>query len=736
MADVYKAKDHKLNRFVAVKVLKAEYRGDEAFVSKFRVEAQAAAGLSHPNIVNVYDVGDENGVYFIVMELVEGITLKAYIQNRGQLSVREATGITLQVAAGLESAHNNGIIHRDVKPQNIIISMDGTAKVADFGIARAASSDTINSNVMGSVHYSAPEQSRGGYSDAKSDIYSLGITMYEMLTGKVPFDGDSTVEVALKHLQEEIVPPREVLPDLPCAVEEIILKCTQKSPDRRYANMSELIRDLKESLVNPNGHFVRMGSEREKGATQLYSPEEVEEIRRRHLSGNVTAAPAGRNPDEDEEEDDDLLEDPDEERYDGDGMSPKGARGRGGKSARSRGGSGSRDGRSRSRRRSEILVGLICVLAALAVVGALAYVGVHSYRRLTGTGHESDAGSDDSLVQVPDLVGKTEAEAQTLLRASGLTGQYGGDDSLSAYESGLVTTQSPAAGSSAAAGSTVVYTVSTGAAQTLTVPDLTDTELGDARKALESMNLQVVIDTSRYSQSIIEGRVIQTNPGAGSTVHAGDTVIIYVSQGIDSGRTEVPEVTGYYEADAIAALKTSKLYAFVKESPSSEEEKGLVIDQDIAAGTMVEENSAVTITVGAGPEEVIVIGTESAAGVGSSGDSGTGAAATGDSSEDDGDGSSGSAADGEDSTESDVWSASVEISAPGGYDGQPVRITLIQEGEETRLFEGYMEFPVTLRVEGKSGVSTGDLVLSILDPDTGEVVSRVRYQGLVFSAGS
>lgn len=276
---MYRAKDHKLNRFVAVKVLKQEFKDDSEFISKFRVEAQAAGGLAHANIVNVYDVGEENGINFIVMELVEGITLKAYIAKKGKLSVREATSIMLQVAAGLEAAHNNGIIHRDVKPQNIIISVDGKAKVADFGIARAASSNTINSSAMGSVHYSSPEQTRGGYSDAKSDIYSLGITMYEMLTGRVPFDGDSTVAVALKHLQEEIQSPRKLEPEIPFSTEQIILKCTQKSPDRRYANMTELIRDLKESLVNPEGNFVTIPKLNPNAHTILLSKEEMDQIK-------------------------------------------------------------------------------------------------------------------------------------------------------------------------------------------------------------------------------------------------------------------------------------------------------------------------------------------------------------------------------------------------------------------------------------------------------------------------
>ena len=256
MADVYKAMDAKLNRLVAVKVLRQEFRIDKTFVSKFQKEAQAAAGLSHPNIVNVFDVGEDVNANFIVMELVEGITLKDYITRKKRLSVKEATSIAIQVSLGLEAAHQSGIVHRDVKPQNIMISTDGKVKLSDFGIARAASSNTISSNVMGSVHYSSPEQVRGGFANAQSDIYSLGITLYEMLTGRVPFEGDTTVAIAIKHLQEEIVPPSKYTPNLPHSLEQIILKCTQKSVDRRYATMGQVIMDLKRSLVDPDGDFV------------------------------------------------------------------------------------------------------------------------------------------------------------------------------------------------------------------------------------------------------------------------------------------------------------------------------------------------------------------------------------------------------------------------------------------------------------------------------------------------
>ena len=256
MSDVYKAKDNKLNRFVAVKVLKQEFSENKNFVSKFRVEAQAAAGLMHPNIVNVYDVGEEDGIHYIVMELVEGITLKKYIEKKVRLSIKEAISIAIQVAMGIEAAHNNHIIHRDIKPQNIIISKEGKVKVTDFGIAKAASSNTITSNVMGSVHYTSPEQARGGFSDEKSDIYSMGITFFEMLTGRVPFNGDTTVSIAIKHIQDDMPSPRDYVPEIPISAEGIVKKCTQKNPDRRYQSMGEMIRDLKRSLINPDENFV------------------------------------------------------------------------------------------------------------------------------------------------------------------------------------------------------------------------------------------------------------------------------------------------------------------------------------------------------------------------------------------------------------------------------------------------------------------------------------------------
>ena len=258
MATVYTAKDLVLNRHVAVKVLKEEFTTDEEFVKRFNTEALAAASLSHANIVSIYDVGNEDNIYYIVMELVRGKTLKQIITENGPISWKWATNIAIQIASALEVAHKNNIVHRDIKPHNIIITEDGVAKVTDFGIAKAVSNSTITAfgTTIGSVHYFSPEQAKGGYTDAKSDIYSLGVVMYEMLTGQVPFDADTSVSVALMHMQEKPVPPIEINKNIPTALNDIILKAMQKEPMARYQTAAEMISDLRRALKEPNGEFV------------------------------------------------------------------------------------------------------------------------------------------------------------------------------------------------------------------------------------------------------------------------------------------------------------------------------------------------------------------------------------------------------------------------------------------------------------------------------------------------
>ena len=289
MATVYKAKCHVLNRYVAIKILRDEFTTDDEFIKRFEVEAQSAASITHPNIVSVYDVGADGNLYYIVMELIKGKTLKEIIvEEKGPLPWKWSVNIAGQIASALETAHKNHIIHRDIKPHNIIITEDGVAKVTDFGIAKAVSNSTITAfgTTIGSVHYFSPEHARGGYTDEKSDLYSLGVVMYEMLTGKVPFDADTPVSVALKHMQEEPTPPIEVNPNIPSAVNDIIMKALRKDTNLRYQNATAMLLDLKRALKEPNGDFVDNNDYQNDFPTQRISTIGIEEESRKQNSAN------------------------------------------------------------------------------------------------------------------------------------------------------------------------------------------------------------------------------------------------------------------------------------------------------------------------------------------------------------------------------------------------------------------------------------------------------------------
>lgn len=449
MSDVYRAKDHKLNRPVAVKVLKQEFSENDNFVSKFRVEAQAAAGLMHPNIVNVYDVGDENGIHYIVMELVDGITLKRYIEKKSRLSVKEAVSIAIQVAMGLEAAHNNHIIHRDIKPQNIIISKEGKVKVTDFGIAKAATSNTITSNVMGSVHYTSPEQARGGYSDAKSDVYSLGITLFEMLTGRLPFNGDTTVAIAIKHIQEELPSPTEFSDEIPISVEKIVMKCCQKSPDRRYQSAAELITDLKRSLITPDEDFVNLVDPDEESATRVATEAEAKSIggmtetEQMRLNADVMReyeSQKKREQNYQKRRDDDF--DDDEDLY-------------------------SRRSYGDSDRIEKLTIALAIIGAVLVGIIVIILVGRHigvlGSDEAGGLQTESitgELGTEDGI-QIPDVTGKSYVEAVTALKDKNFKFEKIEDDN-STLPKNTVVSQDPAAGIFAESESVVKIVVSTG----------------------------------------------------------------------------------------------------------------------------------------------------------------------------------------------------------------------------------------------------------------------------------
>lgn len=713
MADVYKAKDHTLNRFVAVKVLKPEFRKDRGFISKFRVEAQSAAGLAHPNIVNVYDVGEDNGISFIVMELVEGITLKEYIEKKGRLAVREATSIAIQVSMGLQAAHNNGIVHRDVKPQNIIISTDGKVKVTDFGIARVATSNTISSNVMGSVHYSSPEQARGGYSDYKSDIYSLGITMYEMLTGHVPFDGDTTVAIALKHLQEEMQSPRKYVPDLPKSTVQIIYKCTQKSPDRRYNDMEELIGDLKESLVNPEGDFVRIAPLDSHAHTVIVSKDELNKIKegraevqppedtyqknveianqiptQQNMQGGRVPYQEKTYPPRTQNYGGRYYQNEDEDEEDA-GINPK---------------------LEKFMTIGSIILGLLILFIFLALVGSatglfdLGFLAGGNSKKQTETTLETT--QDSGKIEVPNLLGRTEEEAKELLADSGLGIEYAGEEPSAEYDKGQIMLQQPAAGEMAEKNTTISYTVSSGSDK-ITVPDLADKTAEDAKAELEKAGLKCDQEEV-YDTSVDTGKVSYTSPGAGQEVTQNSTVTIYISKGGNnsdsygdsSDMVTVPDVTGQNSDAAQSMLENMGLAVKVKTTQDTGREDGEVLEQDVESGESVEKGTTINLTV----NQLLASG----------GDSQTKETTK------------------ETKSSKKKYSTDVKLYAPQDYNGEKVRIELVQDGKTTTLVDGEaVEFPYRLKTTSNSD-SSATAYVYVLD-DNGDVSKKVEYDGVPFS---
>lgn len=689
MADVYKAKDHKLNRFVAVKVLKPEFREDTTFIRKFKSEAQAAAVLTHPNIVNVFDVGDDNGVYYIVMELIEGITLKEYISKKGKLSVKEATSIAIQVSMGLEAAHSHGIVHRDVKPQNIIISMDGKVKVTDFGIARAASSNTISSNVMGSVHYSSPEQVRGGYSDEKSDIYSLGITMYEMVTGKVPFDGDTTVAIAIKHLQEEIVPPSIYTPELPHSLEQIILKCTQKSVDRRYENMSEVIEDLKHSLLDPNGNFVVVTPLAQHAQTVMLSDDELEAIREGR-SGYATPQKDTyeEEEDDDEEEYDDEYDDDEEDDEDGEVSSKL-------EKAMTIGG---------------FIIGaiIICILIFF-IARAAGLVNIGGTAKKDDTQQTEQEEIDDTVdengqVSVPKLTSMTEENALSVLEQLGLKGNKTGESQSSEYKAGTIMSQETEAGTKVDQGTVINYVVSSGT-DAPSVPSVTGKSQSEAEALIKALGLNTEIQQD-YSDTVAIGKVISVNPSEGTKVDAGSTITLVVSLGEENKQVEVPNVIGQDEATAKKSLNDQGLQVNVETTTdaSGNVAEGCVANQSVAAGTSVDPGSTITLQVYHAPETTTLPNEAPAEGDASDSDTGS-------------------------------WTCNVKLDQPSTYTGGPVQLTLVQnvngQNVETVILDGQtITFPYTLAIAGADGVDTGTVYLrEMVD---GDYVERGHYSNVPF----
>jgi serine/threonine-protein kinase len=611
MSDVYKAKDHILGRFVAIKVLKQEFSEDRNFVTKFRTEAQSAAGLEHPNIVNIYDVGSEDGLHYIVMEYIEGITLKTYIEKKGQLSFKESVSIAIQVSRGIEAAHNKNIIHRDIKPHNIIISTEGKVKVTDFGIAKAASANTISSDVMGSVHYASPEQARNGFVDSRSDIYSLGIVMYEMVTGRVPFDGDTTVAVAIQHLQEEMPSPKVYAPNLPISLEKIILKCAQKNPDRRYQTIAELLADLRKSLVSPDEDFVVIAPIVDSGKTKVISEEEVQQIKNsgapaaqnepEKVSRTVTKEPVREEEDYDEEED---------EEDEDDVLNPT----------------------------MDKVVTIVGVAAAVLIVIVIIVLAM-KVSRLFGDTSSADtstqtteaavteteletSGTTESQqvekVSMINILGLSYDEAVSQLEEKGLSLHITSTENSSEPE-GTILSVSVAEGDQIAVGSVIDIVVAGKSGDDNSsdnTDDNTDNEVtvsevivpsvvgyseATATSALNNAGL-VPNSTYEYSSDVPKGEVITQDPVAGSSVGKESTVTLVVSNGIE--QVNVPDVTGKSQEKAIEKLEAKGFTVTVEETYSDEVKSGKVISQSIEGGTAANAGSEITITVSLGKQIV------------------------------------------------------------------------------------------------------------------------------------
>lgn len=658
MAEVYRAKCHKLNRFVALKVLKPEFAADKVFVTKFRMEARSVACLTHNNIVGVYDVGEDRGIHFIVMEFVDGITLKDYISRKGKLTTKETIGISLQVAQGLAAAHANHIIHRDVKPQNIMISREGKVKVTDFGIARAITDETTNMyTAMGSVHYISPEQARGGYCDERSDIYSLGITMYEMVTGRVPFEGDNTVSVAVAHINDALIPPSYYTPSIPVALEQIIFKCTQKKPERRYLTCSELIGDLRKAISMPQSNFVESIPESCKGDTITITNSEVDKIRHNGQKQQLSDQDGNSYAEEDAET---YTEDASEDIYEY---------------------AAKREEDDENEIEQTLFdkvifwmgvsFAVILLILLVYIVGTLA--GWFGNRTMISSGKSTET-QVESLNQkqttMPDVLGKTKEEAEKLLKEKNLEyfiqekGEYSEDypedticrqefkagtivnkntrvklvmslgnktyeitdkligmtrkeleQELKDYEldidyeykedpdeePGTVIEVSPSSGKLKAGDKLKVYVVKE--LDEVTVPDLREKTKEKAEQELKKAGLKLGVITEEYDNTVDNGLVCKQNPKANTRIEEGAEVDIVISKGANTTAEEtvMPRVIFLNQEEAVRRLQELGLKVKIEEKEDQWVEKGYVIDQDPTEGATLRKGSLVTLKVSTGP---------------------------------------------------------------------------------------------------------------------------------------
>ena len=650
MADVYRAMDHRLNRYVAVKILKNEYSEDTKFVTKFRQEAQAVACLSHPNVVAVYDVGEEQGMHFIVMEFVEGITLKSYIEKKGKLSVREAVGIGIQIASGLEAAHNSHIIHRDIKPQNILISRDGTAKVTDFGIAKAASSNTITASAMGSVHYISPEQARGGFSDEKSDVYSLGVTMYEMLSGTLPFTGESAVAVALAHIQEEAVPLTAMDATIPKGISDIVAKCMQKKADFRYPTSADLIADLKMFLQDPEGEYGVVKPLYENTDTIFIKPTDVNRIKAASQTTTGDSGMTAAEPEDKKAGEEDSGE-----------VDPK---------------------LEKALIGGSIVVAIIIGIVIIYVIGKVFgfWGGASGSTEATPTPEVTssaasatatpEASDSAQKATVENVAGMTTEEAKTALSQKGLSNVKVSEQQSDTISAGKVISTDPEAGTEVEKDAEITLIVSSGTS-TVQVPSVASMTVSKAKSTLAAEGFNAVEGSKVYSDTVKAGLVAYSNPKGGAQASKGATITLYISKGPKRTTTTVPDLMGMTKAQAKEALTAKKLVlGSVSTAYSDNVSKNRVCVQSKAEGTEVKTGSTVDITLSLGASKTY-----------------------------------------------SYYSNKVTIDNPFDYESDPssvFKFVLSQDGKTTTIREvslSYSDFPYTISDVKGSSASSGEIIV-------------------------
>ncbi len=550
MAVVYKAKCNILNRFVAIKILKPEYSNNADFMEKFRREALATASFSHNNIVNIYDVGSEGNINYIVMELVNGKTLKEYIRENAPLSTDITLKISIQIAKALECAHKNKIIHRDIKPHNIMITEDEVIKVTDFGIAKAASSETIThtNKVIGSAHYFSPEQAKGKIVDNRTDIYSFGIVIYEMVTGRVPFDGESAVTVALKHIQDTMIPPKTLVPTVPNSLNNLILKATQKEVIKRYVNITEMLVDL--IRIQNNNMYVVSPSNMDNEFTTIMDTT--------HLQNTLYSSNASKKLIEEDSEDED---DEDDDEYEENGNKKK---------------------KVSTWKKVLISIGSVLIVIILGVaIGNLVY---------------SKGNTAKEEIKVPKITDLTVEEGKSAVEKLGLKFTILGEEA-SEKPKGSIIAVFPTEGTAVKKDSEVKVRVSTGPGE-LTVPEVASLGKSVAEQSIVSQGLKVGNTTEDYSDKIPEGAVISTNPAGGTKVKKGDTVDLVVSKGQEVKKTAVPDLSNLTIKDAEQVLSVANLKLGAQNAATTDDKSkdGKIFYQSDAAGTQVEVNKEIIVS--------------------------------------------------------------------------------------------------------------------------------------------